>query len=213
MNLLDRPLKVGLVSASDRASAGVYKDEGLPALKTWLDTAFLTEWVAVERLIPDDQHTIEKTLVDLVDTERCDLVLTTGGTGPALRDVTPEATLAVAHKEMPGFGEQMRQISLRFVATAILSRQVAVIRFHPDKKSGALIVNLPGQPKAIKETLEGLKDADGKSIAGGIFAAVPYCIDLIGGPYIETDETVCKAFRPKTAVRARDTLPLKRKPA
>jgi molybdopterin adenylyltransferase len=191
MNLLDRPLKVGLVSASDRASAGVYKDEGLPSLKTWLDTALLTEWRAVERLIPDDQATIEKALIELVDVERCDLVLTTGGTGPALRDVTPEATLAVAHKEMPGFGEQMRQISLRFVATAILSRQVAVIRFHPDAgsatRSGALIINLPGQPKAIKETLEGLRDADGKSIAGGIFAAVPYCIDLIGGPYIETD--------------------------
>ena len=213
MNLLDRPLRVGLVSASDRASTGVYKDEGLPGLKTWLDAVLLTEWTATERLIPDDQPTIEKTLIELVDVGHCDLVLTTGGTGPALRDVTPEATLAVAHKEMPGFGEQMRQISLRFVATAILSRQVAVIRFHPDKKSGALIVNLPGQPKAIKETLEGLKDADGKSIAGGIFAAVPYCIDLIGGPYIETDETVCKAFRPKTAVRARDTLPLKRKPA
>ena len=217
MNLLDRPLKVGLVSASDRASSGVYKDEGLPGLKTWLDSALLTEWIAVERLIPDDQPTIEKTLIELVDLERCDLVLTTGGTGPALRDVTPEATLAVAHKEMPGFGEQMRQISLRFVATAILSRQVAVIRFHPDrvseKKSGALIINLPGQPKAIRETLEGLRDADGKSSAGGIFAAVPYCIDLIGGPYIETDETVCKAFRPKTAVRARDTLPLKAKPA
>ena len=211
MNLLDRPLRVGLVSASDRASTGVYKDEGLPGLKTWLDAVLLTEWTATERLIPDDQPTIEKTLIELVDVGHCDLVLTTGGTGPALRDVTPEATLAVAHKEMPGFGEQMRQISLRFVATAILSRQVAVIRFHPDKKSGTLIVNLPGQPKAIKETLEGLKDADGKSIAGGIFAAVPYCIDLIGGPYIETDETVCKAFRPKTAVRARDTLPLKAK--
>ena len=211
MNLLDRPLKVGLVSASDRASAGVYKDEGLPALKTWLDSALLTEWHAIERLIPDDQATIEKTLIELVDVERCDLVLTTGGTGPALRDVTPEATLAVAHKEMPGFGEQMRQISLRFVATAILSRQIAVIRFHPGQKAGALIINLPGQPKAIKETLEGLRDADGKSIAGGIFAAVPYCIDLIGGPYIETDEAACKAFRPKTAVRARDTLPLKAK--
>ncbi len=212
MNVLDRPLRVGMVSASDRASSGVYKDEGLPGLKTWLDAALLTAWEGVERLIPDEQAVIEKTLIELVDTERCDLVLTTGGTGPALRDVTPEATLAVAHKEMPGFGEQMRQISLRFVATAILSRQVAVIRFHPDKKSGALIINLPGQPKAVKETLEGLRDGDGKSIAGGIFAAVPYCIDLIGGPYIETDETVCKAFRPKTAVRARDTLPLTRKP-
>ena len=213
MNLLDRPLRVGLISASDRASSGVYQDEGLPGLKAWLDTALLTEWAALERLIPDDQPTIEKTLIELVDTERCDLVLTTGGTGPALRDVTPEATLAVAHKQMPGFGEQMRQISLRFVATAILSRQIAVIRFHPGQKAGALIINLPGQPKAIKETLEGLRDADGKSIAGGIFAAVPYCIDLIGGPYIETEETVCKAFRPKTAVRARDTLPLKAKPA
>ena len=212
MNMLDRPLRVGLVSASDRASSGVYKDEGLPGLKAWLDSALLTAWQGVERLIPDEQATIEATLIDLVDTERCDLVLTTGGTGPALRDVTPEATLAVAHKEMPGFGEQMRQISLRFVATAILSRQVAVVRFHPDKKSGALIINLPGQPKAIKETLEGLRDAEGKSIAGGIFAAVPYCIDLIGGPYIETDESVCKAFRPKTALRARDTLPLARKP-
>ena len=210
--MLDRPLRVGLVSASDRASSGVYKDEGLPGLKTWLDLALLTAWEGVERLIPDEQAVIEKTLIELVDTERCDLVLTTGGTGPALRDVTPEATLAVAHKEMPGFGEQMRQISLRFVATAILSRQVAVIRFHPDRKSGALIINLPGQPKAIKETLEGLRDAEGKTIAGGIFAAVPYCIDLIGGPYIETDESVCKAFRPKTAVRARDTLPLTRKP-
>ena len=213
MNLLDRPLRVGLISASDRASSGVYQDEGLPGLKAWLDTALLTDWTATERLIPDDQAAIEKTLIELVDVERCDLVLTTGGTGPALRDVTPEATLAVAHKQMPGFGEQMRQISLRFVATAILSRQVAVIRFHPDQKAGALIINLPGQPKAIKETLEGLRDADGKSIAGGIFAAVPYCIDLIGGPYIETEETVCKAFRPKTAVRARDTLPLKAKPA
>ena len=210
--MLDRPLRVGLVSASDRASSGVYKDEGLPGLKTWLDLALLTAWEGVERLIPDEQAVIEKTLIELVDTERCDLVLTTGGTGPALRDVTPEATLAVAHKEMPGFGEQMRQISLRFVATAILSRQVAVIRFHPDRKSGALIINLPGQPKAIKETLEGLRDAEGKTIAVGIFAAVPYCIDLIGGPYIETDESVCKAFRPKTAVRARDTLPLTRKP-
>ncbi len=212
MNMRDRPLRVGLVSTSDRASSGVYKDEGLPGLKTWLDAALLTAWEGLERLIPDEQAVIEKALIDLVDSERCDLVLTTGGTGPALRDVTPEATLAVAHKEMPGFGEQMRQISLRFVATAILSRQVAVIRYHPDRTSGALIVNLPGQPKAIKETLEGLRDAEGKSIAGGIFAAVPYCIDLIGGPYVETDEAVCKAFRPKTALRPRDTLPLIRKP-
>ncbi len=228
MNLLDRPLKVGLISASDRASAGVYQDQGLPSLKTWLDAAVLTPCAYVERLIPDEQAVIETTLIELVDTERCDLVLTTGGTGPALRDVTPEATLAVAHKEMPGFGEQMRQISLRFVATAILSRQTAVIRYHPVAQdsagtpgtlgkpslpSGALIINLPGQPKAIKETLEGLRDKEGTLIAGGIFAAVPYCIDLIGGPYIETDEAVCQAFRPKTAVRERSTLTLKRKSA
>lgn len=218
MNLLDRPLKVGLISASDRASSGVYQDQGLPSLQAWLDGALLTPCTYVERLIPDEQTVIEAALLELVDTERCDLVLTTGGTGPALRDVTPEATLAVAHKEMPGFGEQMRQISLRFVPTAILSRQTAVIRYHPtstgsaDKPSGALIINLPGQPKAIKETLEGLRDKDGTLVAGGIFAAVPYCIDLIGGPYVETDAAVCKSFRPKTAVRARDTLPLKRKP-
>ncbi|MBL8383974.1 MAG: molybdopterin adenylyltransferase [Burkholderiales bacterium] len=210
--MLDRPLRVGLVSASDRASAGVYRDEGLPGLKSWLDTALLTAWQSVERLIPDEQATIERTLVELVDAERCDLVLTTGGTGPALRDVTPEATLAVAHKVMPGFGEQMRQISLRFVPTAILSRQVAVVRFHPGQAAGALIINLPGQPKAIRETLEGLRDADGRSVVGGIFAAVPYCIDLIGGPYVETDDAVVKAFRPKAAVRARDTLPLARRP-
>ncbi len=213
MNMLDRPLRVGLVSASDRASSGVYKDEGLPGLRGWLDGALLTPWTAIERLIPDEQAAIEQTLIALVDDERCDLVLTTGGTGPALRDVTPEATLAVAHKEMPGFGEQMRQISLKFVPTAILSRQVAVVRFHPDKRAGALIINLPGQPKAIRETLEGLRDAEGRSVVGGIFAAVPYCIDLIGGPYIETDVAVCSAFRPKTAVRARDTLTLTRKPA
>ena len=213
MNMLDRPLRVGLVSASDRASSGVYKDEGLPGLKGWLDSALLTPWSAIERLIPDEQAVIERTLIELVDNQRCDLVLTTGGTGPALRDVTPEATLAVAHREMPGFGEQMRQISLKFVATAILSRQVAVVRFHPDKQAGALIINLPGQPRAIRETLEGLRDAEGRSVVGGIFAAVPYCIDLIGGPYIETDTAVCGAFRPKTAVRARDTLTLTRKPA
>ncbi len=207
--MLDRPLRVGLVSASDRAAGGVYKDEGLPGLKAWLDRALLTAWQACERLIPDEQAVIERTLIELVDVEACDLVLTTGGTGPALRDVTPEATLAVAHKQMPGFGEQMRQISLRFVATAILSRQVAVIRYAPDRSRGTLIVNLPGQPKSIRETLEGLRDGDGKSIVGGIFAAVPYCIDLIGGPYIETDDSVCKAFRPKTAVRSRDSLPLK----
>ena len=212
MNMLDRPLRVGLVSASDRASAGAYKDEGLPGLRAWLDSALLTAWESVERLIPDEQAMIEATLIELVDVAACDLVLTTGGTGPALRDVTPEATLAVAHKQMPGFGEQMRQISLRFVPTAILSRQVAVVRHRPGRKDGALIINLPGQPKAIKETLEGLKDAEGRSIVGGIFAAVPYCIDLIGGPYVETDEAVCKSFRPKTAVSARATLPLKAKP-
>ena len=210
MNMLDRPLRVGLLSASDRASSGVYRDQGLPGLRSWLDSALLTEWQAVERLIPDEQARIEQTLIELVDVEACDLVLTTGGTGPALRDVTPEATLAVAHKQMPGFGEQMRRISLKFVPTAILSRQIAVIRYAPDGSRGALIINLPGQPKAIRETLEGLKDSDGKALAGGgIFAAVPYCIDLIGGPYIETDASVCTAFRPKTALRARDTLPLK----
>ncbi|MFN0162331.1 MAG: molybdopterin adenylyltransferase [Burkholderiales bacterium] len=209
MNLLDRPLRVGLVSTSDRAAAGVYKDEGLPGLRTWLDAALITPWEAAERLIPDERPLIESTLIELVDVAGCDLVLTTGGTGPALRDVTPEATLAVAHKEMPGFGEQMRQISLKFVATAILSRQVGAIRFAPDRTRGALIVNLPGQPKAIRETLEGLRDKDGGLMLAGIFAAIPYCIDLIGGPYVETDERICKAFRPKNAVRARDTLPLK----
>ena len=210
----DRELRIGLVSISDRASAGVYEDRGLPELQAWIDSALLTAWQAVTRLIPDEQARVEQALIELVDVEKCDLVLTTGGTGPALRDVTPEATLAVAHKEMPGFGEQMRQISLKFVPTAILSRQVAVIRFQPadnaNPRTGTLIINLPGQPKAIKETLEGLKDKDGTQIAGGIFAAVPYCIDLIGGPYIETDEKVCQAFRPKTAVRARDTLPLRK---
>jgi molybdopterin adenylyltransferase len=215
VNLLDRPLKVGLVSISDRASAGVYEDKGLPELQAWIDGALLTAWEPVTRLIPDEQALIEATLIELVDGDKCDLVLTTGGTGPALRDVTPEATLAVADKEMPGFGEQMRQISLRFVPTAILSRQVAVIRFQPpdnekNTKAGTLIINLPGQPKAIRETLEGLRDKEGNSIAGGIFAAVPYCIDLIGGPYIETNEAVCKAFRPKTAVRARETIPLRK---
>jgi molybdopterin adenylyltransferase len=186
---------IGLVSISDRASSGVYEDQGIPALREWLNTALTTPWQAVARIIPDEQAEIESTLRDLVDHEGCNLVLTTGGTGPALRDVTPEATLAVADKEMPGFGEQMRQISLHFVPTAILSRQVAVIRKQ------ALIINLPGQPKSIKETLEGLKDADGKPIVHGIFAAVPYCLDLIGAPYIETDETIVKAFRPKSAQR------------
>lgn len=187
-------VKIGIVSISDRASTGVYEDKGLPALKEWLSRALQNPLSFDARLIPDEQKTISATLIDLVDVG-CSLVLTTGGTGPALRDVTPEATLAVAHKEMPGFGEQMRQISLKFVPTAILSRQVAVIRDQ------SLIINLPGQPKAIAETLEGLKDADGKQVVNGIFAAVPYCIDLIGGPYLETVESICKAFRPKSAIR------------
>jgi molybdopterin adenylyltransferase len=188
-------VKIGIVSVSDRASSGVYEDKGLPALKDWLGRALRNPIEFAERLIPDEQAQISATLIELVDAG-CSLVLTTGGTGPALRDVTPEATLAVAHKEMPGFGEQMRQISLKFVPTAILSRQVAVIRGQ------SLILNLPGQPKAIAETLEGLKNADGSQAVAGIFAAVPYCVDLIGGPYLETDETVCKAFRPKSAIRA-----------
>ncbi len=187
-------IQIGLVSVSDRASSGIYIDKGIPALHDWLTRALKNPLKLEPHLIADDQATISATLIKLVDAG-CDLILTTGGTGPALRDVTPEATLAVAHKEMPGFGEQMRQISLNFVPTAILSRQVAVIR---DK---TLIINLPGQPKSIAETLEGLRDADGKSIVPGIFAAVPYCIDLIGGPYLETNEAVCKAFRPKTAIR------------
>jgi molybdopterin adenylyltransferase len=194
-------LIIGLVSISDRASAGVYEDQGVPALRDWFSQALTSPWQMETRLIPDDQATIEKTLIALVDEVGCDLVLTTGGTGPARRDVTPEATLAVATKPMPGFGEQMRQISLRFVPTAILSRQVAVIRERDDH--AALIMNLPGQPKSIRETLEGLKDADGNAIVAGIFAAVPYCIDLIGGPYIETNDAVCKAFRPKSAIRAK----------
>ncbi len=187
------PVHVGLVSVSDRASAGVYADQGLPALQDWLGRALRNPVRWTTRLIPDEQDTIAATLRELVDTERCDLVLTTGGTGPAPRDVTPEATLAVADKVMPGFGEQMRQISLRFVPTAILSRQVAVIRGR------ALIVNLPGQPKSIAETLQGLPEA--QPPVHGIFAAVPYCIDLIGGPYLETDPAVCRAFRPKSAQR------------
>jgi len=193
MNTSD-PVRIGIVSVSDRASAGVYEDKGLPALKDWLTRAMRNPIDFDARLIPDEQAGISATLIELVDAG-CSLVLTTGGTGPALRDVTPEATLAVAHKEMPGFGEQMRQISLRFVPTAILSRQVAVVRDR------ALILNLPGQPKAIAETLEGLKNVDGSQAVPGIFAAVPYCIDLIGGPYLETDEAVCKAFRPKSAIR------------
>ncbi|MES2758223.1 MAG: molybdopterin adenylyltransferase [Pseudomonadota bacterium] len=192
-------LVIGLVSVSDRASGGVYEDKGIPALSDWLASALTTPYRVETRLIADERAQIEATLVELVDQQRCHLVLTTGGTGPARRDVTPEATLAVATKEMPGFGEQMRQISLHFVPTAILSRQLAVIRETPDH--AALIMNLPGQPKAIKETLEGLKDADGKQLVGGIFAAVPYCVDLIGGPYMETDAAVCKAFRPKSALR------------
>ena len=188
-------VKIGIVSVSDRASSGAYEDKGLPALQDWLTRALQNPITFEARLIPDDTATISAALIALVEAG-CSLVLTTGGTGPALRDVTPEATLAVAHKEMPGFGEQMRQISLQFVPTAILSRQVAVIRDQ------SLIINLPGQPKAIAETLEGLKDADGKPLMPGIFAAVPYCIDLIGGPYLETHDAVCKAFRPKNAIRA-----------
>ena len=188
-------VKIGIVSISDRASTGVYEDKGLPALQDWLGRALHNPIQFEARLIPDEQATISATLIELVNAG-CSLVLTTGGTGPALRDVTPEATLAVAHKEMPGFGEQMRQISLRFVPTAILSRQVAVVREQ------SLIINLPGQPKAIAETLEGLKDAAGAQLVPGIFAAVPYCIDLIGGPYLETRNEVCKAFRPKNAIRA-----------
>jgi molybdopterin adenylyltransferase len=189
-------VKIGIVSISDRASSGVYEDKGLPALQDWLGRALQNPIAFEARLTADEQATISATLIELVDAG-CSLVLTTGGTGPALRDVTPEATLTVAHKEMPGFGEQMRQISLHFVPTAILSRQVAVIR------NNSLIINLPGQPKAIAETLEGLKDAEGKQLVPGIFAAVPYCVDLIGGPYMETRDAVCKAFRPKTAIRQR----------
>ena len=185
---------IGIVSISDRASSAVYEDKGLPALKDWLGHALKNPITFEARLIPDERERISATLIELVDAG-CSLVLTTGGTGPALRDVTPEATLAVAHKEMPGFGEQMRQISLRFVPTAILSRQVAVIRDR------SLIINLPGQPKSIQETLEGLKADDGTQVVPGIFAAVPYCIDLIGGPYLETNDAVCKAFRPKSAIR------------
>jgi len=188
------PVKIGIVSISDRASTGVYEDKGLPALQTWLSKALKNSLQFEARLIPDEKERISATLVELVDSG-CSLVLTTGGTGPAIRDVTPEATLTIADKEMPGFGEQMRQISLKFVPTAILSRQVAVIRGQ------SLIINLPGQPKSIAETLEGLKDSQGQSLVHGIFAAVPYCIDLIGGPYLETNDEVCKAFRPKSAIR------------
>jgi molybdopterin adenylyltransferase len=187
------PVTIGIVSISDRASSGVYEDKGLPALKEWLGRALKNPITFAERLIPDEKERISATLIELVDAG-CSLVLTTGGTGPAPRDVTPEATLAVADKEMPGFGEQMRQVSLRFVPTAILSRQVAVIRRN------TLIINLPGQPKAIQETLEGLKE-DGKQLVPGIFAAVPYCVDLIGGPYLETNDEVCKGWRPKSAIK------------
>jgi molybdopterin adenylyltransferase len=192
---VDRTARIGLLSVSDRASAGVYKDEGLPSLRAWLESALATPWTAIERLIPDDQSTIEAALIELVDREGCDLVLTTGGTGPAPRDVTPDATRAVAHRELPGFGEQMRQVSLRAVATAILSRQTAVIRGR------ALIVNLPGRPAAIRETLEGPRAPDGTVTISGIFAAVPYCLDLIGGPYLETHAAVVPAFRPPAARR------------
>ena len=188
-------LVIGLVSISDRASSGVYEDKGIPALREWFGQALDSPWRIETRLIPDEQASIEQTLIELCDTLGCHLVLTTGGTGPAPRDVTPEATLAVAHKLMPGFGEQMRQISLAFVPTAILSRQVGVIRGR------SLILNLPGQPKSIKETLEGVKDAEGRQLVAGIFAAVPYCLDLIGGPYVETREAVVKAFRPTSALR------------
>lgn len=186
---------IGLVSISDRASLGVYEDQGIPALREWFGIALASPWRMETRLIPDDRASIESTLVELVDTVGCDLVLTTGGTGPAPRDVTPEATLAVADKVLPGFGEEMRRISLNFVPTAILSRQVGVVR------GKALILNLPGQPKSIRETLEGVKGEDGKSVVTGIFAAVPYCLDLIGGPCIDTVESVVKAFRPKSALR------------
>jgi molybdopterin adenylyltransferase len=206
MSAPDRPLRIGLASVSDRAAAGVYRDEGIPALEAWLQSALASPFEITTRLIADEQPLIEATLVELVDEAQCDLVLTTGGTGPAPRDVTPEATLAIADKVMPGFGEQMRQVSLHYVATAILSRQVAVVRHRRPLASppaGALIVNLPGQPKSIRETLEGVKDPSGVSIVHGIFAAIPYCIDLIGGPYIETQEAVIKAFRPKSAQQPR----------
>ncbi len=188
------PVKIGIVSVSDRASSGVYEDKGLPALKDWLARALKNPITFEARLIPDEKDGISRALVELVDSG-CALILTTGGTGPAVRDVTPEATLAIADRQMPGFGEQMRQISLQFVPTAILSRQCAVIRGQ------SLIINLPGQPKSIQETLEGLKGAGGEQLVPGIFAAVPYCVDLIGGPYMETHDDVCKAFRPKSAIR------------
>ena len=193
-------LKIGLVSISDRGSSGVYQDQGIPALESWLSSAIATPFECEARLIADEQARIEATLIDLCDTQRCHLILTTGGTGPSRRDVTPEATMAVGTKPMPGFGEQMRQIGLAFVPTAILSRQVAVVRETPD--FAALVINLPGQPKAIAETLGGLNHADGRPQIHGVFAAVPYCIDLIGGPYVETHAAICMAFRPKSALKA-----------
>ena len=195
MNTTNEALLIGLVSISDRASQGVYEDKGIPALQEWFGTALASPWRMETRLIPDDQASIEKNLRELVDAVGCHLVLTTGGTGPAPRDVTPEATLAVADKILPGFGEEMRRISLNFVPTAILSRQLGVVR------GKALILNLPGQPKSIRETLEGVKGSDGTPLVSGIFAAVPYCLDLIGGPYVETVDSVIKAFRPKSAIR------------
>ncbi|MEO8629856.1 MAG: molybdopterin adenylyltransferase [Betaproteobacteria bacterium] len=195
----EQTLLIGLVSISDRASQGIYRDEGIPALEEWFARVLTSPFRTVSQLIPDERGGIQATLCELVDAQKCHLVLTTGGTGPAPRDVTPEATLAVGDREMPGFGEQMRQISLHYVPTAILSRQTAVIR------GGALIINLPGQPKSIRETLEGVRDADGNQTVHGIFAAVPYCIDLIGGPYIETNEALVKAFRPKSAIQPKST--------
>lgn len=192
---MDTRLKIGLVSVSDRASQGVYADQGIPELKQWLEQAMATPFSVVERLIPDEQAEIERVLCELVDEQHCHLVLTTGGTGPAKRDVTPDATLSIADREMPGFGEQMRQVSLHFVPTAILSRQVGVIR------QDSLILNLPGQPKAIKETLEGVKDSEGKVIVQGIFSAVPYCLQLINGIYIDTNPAIITSFRPKSARR------------
>ena len=192
---MDTQLKIGLVSVSDRASQGVYADQGIPELKQWLEQAMATPFSVVERLIPDEQAEIERVLCELVDEQHCHLVLTTGGTGPAKRDVTPDATLAIADREMPGFGEQMRQVSLHFVPTAILSRQVGVIR------KDSLILNLPGQPKAIKETLEGVKDSEGKVIVQGIFSAVPYCLQLINGIYIDTNPAIITSFRPKSSRR------------
>jgi molybdopterin adenylyltransferase len=199
MTTSDETLLIGLVSISDRASSGAYQDQGIPALQEWFGAALNSPWRMETRLIPDEQNLIEQTLIELCDTVGCHLVMTTGGTGPSPRDVTPEATMAVAHKLMPGFGEQMRQISLHFVPTAILSRQVGAIRGE------SLILNLPGQPKSIRETLEGVKDAEGRQVVHGIFSAVPYCIDLIGGPYIETNESRVRAFRPKSAIRAKPT--------